>query len=208
MTVELEQTDQEQVEALQRWWRENWLSLLGGLALGLAGIVGWQYYGESRLEKAEAASVAYEDVKTKLAMKRLDEAKAAIATLESEHAGSPYVLQSRLNLAAVQADTGDWAGAEQTLRNAAAAKPDAALAGLIRLRLGRALWAQGKTAEALAELDDASGAYAALAQELRGDIAAATGDTSLARKAYQAALASNADYLDGADVQRKLDALN
>ncbi len=206
--MELEQTDQEQVEALQKWWRENWLSLVGGLALGLAGILGWQYYGEASLDNAAAASVAYEDVKVKLAMKRLGEAQAAIGNMESAHKGSPYVTQARLNLAAVQADTGDWAGAEQTLRAAAAAGPDAALAGVIRLRLGRTLWAQGKTAEALSELDIQSGAYAALAQELRGDIAASTGDSELARRAYQSALASNADYLDAADVQRKLDALN
>ena len=38
--MEFEKSDQEQVEALQKWWKENWLSLLGGLVLGLGGILG------------------------------------------------------------------------------------------------------------------------------------------------------------------------
>ena len=36
--MELEKTDQEQVEELQKWWRENRLALVGGLVLGIGAL--------------------------------------------------------------------------------------------------------------------------------------------------------------------------
>ena len=44
-------TDEEQVEALKKWWRENGKSVVGGVVLGLAlvgGWRGWQYYEQTR----------------------------------------------------------------------------------------------------------------------------------------------------------------
>lgn len=206
--MELEQTEQEQVEALQKWWRENWLSLVGGLVLGLGGILGWQYWGEAQQQNAAAASESYEAIKTKIVINRLDAARADITKLADEHSGSPYVTQARLALAQAQAEGEDWAAAEQTLRTALADTDDKALAGLIRLRLARSLWAQGKADAAMSELNAEAGAYTPVYQDLKGDIALAQGDTDTARSAYEQALASDAQFIDRNAIQRKLDALN
>ncbi len=207
--MELEQTEHEQVEALQKWWRENWASIVGGLVLGLGGILGWQYYGELKLNNAAAASKAYETVKAQVSLGKLDTAGTAIAELASEHGGSPYVAQAHFALAEAQAKAGDWSAAESQLRQAIERSSDPALKELAHLRLARALWAQDQAAAALALLDAQAGpAFAPLYAELKGDIAVALEDVSLAKTAYAEALAADYDYIDRAAVQRKLDALN
>lgn len=207
--VEFEKSDQEQVEALQKWWKENWLSLLGGLVLGLGGILGWQYYGDYSDAQAATASTRYESIKAMLASEQLDAANAEIEALVVAHPKSPYVAQSQLALAQAQADSGDWAAAEASLREVIDGQADVAIEGLAILRLARALWAQDKSDQALTLLNEApENGYGPLYSDLKGDIARAAGDAAAAREAYQAALASNADFIDNNTVQQKLDALN
>lgn len=207
--MEFEKSDQEQVEALQKWWKENWLSLLAGLVLGLGGILGWQYYGQYSNAQAASASLTFESIKAMLATGQLDAASSDIESLAQAYPKSPYVAQANLALAQAQADAGDWSAAEATLRKVVDGQKDVALQGLATLRLSRALWAQGKTDEAIETLSSApDNGYAPLYSDLKGDIAAAAGDAQTAREAYEAALASNADFIDNNTVQQKLDALN
>ena len=37
------ETDEEKVEAIKGWWKENGISVVGGLALGLAAVFGWLF---------------------------------------------------------------------------------------------------------------------------------------------------------------------
>ncbi len=206
--MELEQSDQEQVEALQKWWRENWLSLVGGLVLGLGGIIGWQYYGEAKQSDAAAASMAYEALRGELEQGSLDRAEQAVLSLAQAHQGSPYVAQAYLALAQAKAKASDWVGSEAALRAVKAQKLDDALQGLSDLRLARVLWAQGKIAEAQAQLAAPVPGFEALYAELQGDLAVSQGDTDAARAAYTLALSQDADYVNRDAIQRKLDALN
>jgi predicted negative regulator of RcsB-dependent stress response len=41
--VEIYDTEEEQVEALKRWWKENGQATLAGLVLGIIVILGWNY---------------------------------------------------------------------------------------------------------------------------------------------------------------------
>ncbi len=206
--MELEQTDQEQVEALQQWWRENWLALVGGLVLGLGGILGWQYYGEYRAEQAAAASNLYETVKTQLASDQLEQAQASLASLAADHAKSPYVSQAQLALAHSQAEAGQWSDAEASLRTVLDGSDDVALKGLARLRLARVQWAQGQSDAALASLNEVhSSAYTGLYEELKGDIFHSKGDAESARTHWQAAISAQPQVVDPTAIQRKLDAL-
>jgi predicted negative regulator of RcsB-dependent stress response len=86
---------------------------------------------------------------------------------------------------------------------------DPALASLARLRLAQVLFQQNKADEALKQLDGDAGSYAALYDQLRGDIKLSQGDRAAARAAYQQALgALSADEAVSRDgLQRKLDDL-
>ena len=52
-------TDDETVEKLRLWWRENGLWILGGVALGAAVLFGWRYWTEWREQQLGLASDTY-----------------------------------------------------------------------------------------------------------------------------------------------------
>lgn len=206
--MELEQSDQEQVEVLQQWWRDNWLSLLGGLVVGLGGILGWQYYGEYKADQAANASNQYEAIKTQLSTEKLTEAQATLGDLQAAHAKSPYIAQAQLAIAQFQAEADEWAAAATSLQQVSSSTKDPAILGLAKLRLARAQWAQGQADAAMSTLGAAeSGAYAGLYAELKGDIALSSGDKDAAREHWQAALQAEPQVVDPNLIQRKLDAL-
>jgi len=47
-------TDNEREEQLRRWWSDNWAWIIGGVALGLAVLGGWQYWQRHQQQSAEA----------------------------------------------------------------------------------------------------------------------------------------------------------
>ena len=54
-------TEEEQVEALKKWWRENGKAIVGGAVLGLALVGGWQAWQSYQKGEAELASAYYEE---------------------------------------------------------------------------------------------------------------------------------------------------
>jgi len=199
--------DEAQVEQLRRWWRENWMALAGGLVLGLVGIFGWEAWQKARTSKAEHASQIYEDLK-RTSPDRQDRADELWQQLSGEFTGTPYAAQGALLLAGQAAARQDWAGAQAKLEWVAKHSDDAGLKKVARLRLARVLWQQQKPDEALAllEMPD-DDPFAALFQELRGDIQLSKGDRDAARGAYQKAMQLGPAAASRESLQRKLDDL-
>ncbi len=54
-------TEEQQVEAIKRFWKEHGTAIIVGAALGLGGLWGWRAYSEAQIENKEAASVAYQN---------------------------------------------------------------------------------------------------------------------------------------------------
>ena len=52
------ETEEQQVEAIKKWWQENGKSLIAGIVIGLGGIVGWQGWQTYQIEQAEARQTA------------------------------------------------------------------------------------------------------------------------------------------------------
>ena len=57
--MEIYSNDEQQVEALQRFLKENGLAIFAGLVIGLGGLYGFRQYQEHQLEQLEAQSTAY-----------------------------------------------------------------------------------------------------------------------------------------------------
>ena len=199
--------DEAQVEQLRRWWRENWMALAGGLGLGLAGIFGWEAWQDMRTEKSEAASQVYEDLK-KLTPAQTSQAGELARKLADDYAGTPYAAQGALYYANLAVQAADWDTARAQLDWVAKNAEDAGLKKVARLRLARVLWQQNKIDEALALLEVADDdAFAALYQELRGDLQLAKGDRAAAKAAYEKALQLGPATASREGLQRKLDDL-
>jgi len=203
-------TDNEAEEQLRRWWSENWLWILGGLALGMAVLWGWQFWQRSRVEQAQQDVAAYQSVISSLGRGQYDEAAVAAKALRDRRPTSPYADQSDLVLASAAVQERKLDEAAQHLKAVMDGAKDAELRAVARSRLARVLLEQSKYDDALALLavEDA-GSFAPLYHELRGDAYAAKGDASSSRSEYDAALAAqNASAgLDREYVELKRDAL-
>ena len=200
--------DEAQVEDLKRWWKENWVALAAGLAIGLGAIVGWEQWKNYNERKAEQASQVYEDLKKAVADGKLDEAATMATRLEKEFGDTPYAANASLQLAARYVQENKLDEAATRLKWVADHAKDDGLKQLVKLRQARVLWQQGKADEALRQLDGLGEEFAGLADELRGDIKLSQGDRAAAREAYQKAMQAAADSAANRDgLQRKLDDL-
>ena len=92
-------TDNEHEEQLRRWWSENWLWIVGGIALGLALLWGWQYWQRSKVAAAQREEAAYAAVLDSLGKNQFDQAALQAKALRDDRATSPYADQADLALA-------------------------------------------------------------------------------------------------------------
>lgn len=173
-------TEEEQVEALRKWWRESGTSILAGVVLAMAAIFGWQAWEKHRLEQRVEASAAFQQLGEawEQTVQPGGGSEAATRTflhlaqrLQEEHAGTVYAHLGSLQLARYLVDREDLEGAERNLRWVLERDAPSAIAEVARLRLAQVQFAQGDADGALATLDgDVPEALAADWAELRGDI--------------------------------------
>ncbi|MGQ0620800.1 MAG: YfgM family protein [Panacagrimonas sp.] len=180
--------EEEQLENLKRWWKENWLALATGLGIGVGAIGGWEAYRRWHDGRAETASQMYEEMKKALAESRTDEAGRIVDRLTSEFAGTPYAATASLRSAQAAVEKGDLDAASASLSWVIEHADDDAMTQLARLRKARVLFAQARHDEALATLSGDADSFLGLYEELRGDILLAKGDRPAARSAYDRAL--------------------
>jgi len=201
------ETDEEKVEAIKKWWKENGVSVVTGIAIGLGAIFGWRAWVDYRDSVGQKASAAFEQL---LASAQTGDSQSALAQsklLTDEFSSTTYATLAALVQARVELQTGNPAGARAALEQAIAGSSDPAITRIAALRLARLLVAEGDFAAAtdlLAKYDD-GGSFASAFAAVRGDIAQAQGRIADARAAYEQAIATGAPGSDR--LQLKLDNL-
>lgn len=200
--------DEEDLERLKSWWKENWVALVGGLVIGFGAIGGWEGYKAWREARSESASQMYEELRKNLEGGRADEAGVIVDRLKSEYARTPYAAVAALAAAQAAVKDGQYDAAAGHLGWVVEHARDEGLVQVARLRQARVLLAQNKPDEALATLGGEAGRFTSLAEELRGDIQLAKGDRKAARSAYEKALAAaESGATNKTLLQQKLDDL-
>lgn len=187
------QTDDEKVEELKKWWKDNGKAIIGGAIVGLALVGGWQGWQRYTQGQSELAAGYYSDFST--TVQKGDSAQAVVQgqRLIDQFADSAYADFAALELARLAYQDGDPQQARTRLQWAVDHAVDPALAQIARLRLGQLLLDQGELDAARTLLAaDTTDAFKAQFAELRGDIAVAAGDPASAATAYQDALAAGA----------------
>jgi predicted negative regulator of RcsB-dependent stress response len=201
--------DYEQSERVQKWLRQNGLSIVVGIVIGLVAIFGWQQWRKHQANHQAAASQLYLDMRTAQAAGQTDQADALTHQLMKDYADSPYALFAATDRAVqdVRANHLDKALVSLDWARTHATAP--ALKALTGLRIARVQLAQGAADKALATLDQIpAGMYTGLVQELRGDALVKLKRPDDARKAYLAAQAAlSKSELQGGDLQMKIDDL-
>lgn len=199
------QTEEEQVEALKRWWKENGTSIIAGIVIGLAGVFGWQAWGNYQDRVGKDASIAFSQLVSAEQQGDLESASKQAELLRLEYESSNYAVFAALTQAKLKLDQGDSSAARSQLEWAMAQSDNESLKLLAQLNLARILLSEGELdgAEKLAGVT--TGGFAGDFAQLRGDIAAARGDKQAALEAYTLAMTqetSNRNLL-----QMKLDDL-
>jgi predicted negative regulator of RcsB-dependent stress response len=188
--VEVYTTEEEQIAALKKWWKENWLSLFGGVLIGVGILVGGKYWIDTKNYHTESASVEYEAMIQSLARNQAEEASTRAATLLGQFADTPYAGLAALTMAKIKADKDDLVAAKSHLRWAIDNVQQQEVKTEAQIRLSRILLAEGNLDEALQQVINIQLApYKAVVEELKGDIYVAKGDAASARTAYMLALA-------------------
>lgn len=198
-------SDKEQVERMRQWWRENGWFLIGGVALGLLGLYGYNQYFAYRDRQSEEAAALYAAIKQETEDGDTEDAATRLAEMRSQFPDHVYTHQAALLLASAEIVTAPDAAAEK-LRFTMEQSDDPELAMVARLRLARVLAYRDQHQEALALLEvPEAGQFGGRIAEIRGDIHVALGETDAARTAYlQAMVAPGAELLDRSFLQMKL----
>jgi predicted negative regulator of RcsB-dependent stress response len=217
--VESYRTEEEQVEALRRWWQENGRSTIVAIILALGvgfGYQGWKNHVET---SAEGASDLYQRMLQAFSAPAVSPEQQQLAVqlaeqLKTEYDDSTYAQFASLQLARVAVGANDLDTAQAELRWVLGkADKGSDVARLAQLRLARVLAASGEPEQALTILDQGGeGPYKASYAVARGDILLSMGRSGEASESYAAALtlvsAEEGAGLDLVAVQQKLQALN
>jgi predicted negative regulator of RcsB-dependent stress response len=184
-------TEEEQVEALRRWWDENGRSTVVAIVLALGGAFGWQAWQGHNQSQRDAASDLYQAMLSQSAAGGMTDQQREVAIglaerLKAEFPDSTYAQFAALQLARGAVETDDLAQAEAELRWVlGSADPGGDVALVTQLRLARVVSAAGDGEQALKILDGVEGGtYAGAYALARGDILLAMGREEDAREAY------------------------
>ena len=193
--MEAYRTEEEQIDAVKRWWKEKGLLVLVAIALVVVGYFSWQYYEHNNDQYVDNASVLYQelqDVNGQLAEK-LDESTLLTAhrladQLKADYSNSPYAQFAALINARLYVENHELVKAEKELRWVLDHAPDKEITGITELRLARVLTAEDKPDQAIKLINKKRSPIMQVGfDELHGDILRVKGEISAARQAYEKA---------------------
>ncbi len=205
----LDLQEQEQLEALKGWWKDNRNQILGALLIvvvAMGGWRGWQYYQH---KQSYGAATLYQQFIEQLASndaKRINDAAAAVT---DKFGSTAYAERAELLAARVNEQGNDLARAKTQLQWVIDNARDASLKDVARLRLAAVLLDEKKYADALALLDAKHpDSFDGLFADLKGDVFSAQGKIDEARSSYKLAYEKiDAQSIYRSLIQMKLDAL-
>lgn len=190
-------TEEEQVAAIKGWWRENGKSTILGVAVGIAMIVGWNYWQDSQKDKAYQASALFEQLQENLIKKDVEATEKVAKRISTEYGSTGYADYSALLLAKTKVQQGDLEAASIILKQQIKSASSVELKNIARIRLIKLLQETNeyeKGLQLIAEVDQStSQGFSASYDELTGDLYVALDRLGEARTAYQSALRAGAN---------------
>jgi len=190
MAINEYETEDQQVEALKKWWKENGSSLIVGLFVGVSALFGWRYYEEQNNTHLVYASDLYMQVMQSAGTQSIDDKTMDTHNrLINEFSDTPYAALASLALAKTEYEKDNVDAAVAQLELAVKHANDEITKQIASLRLVSIYLEQEKYDDALSLLDmKHEAAYDAQYEELKGDVYNARGDIAQARIAYDKAL--------------------
>jgi len=201
--IQIDNTEEEQVEQIKKWWNSNGNQIIAGAVIGLAGIWGWNTYSDYQDKQSLNARSLY------LSYASDSNNLGAYDKLTTDFSSSSYSDQAILLMAKYLFDAGSYTqalGVIKPLIN----NPSSVIANTAALRAASIHLQLGQHDQALLILEEQSGdGFSGLIYNLMGDIYLDIGNRAEAQKYYSLAIDnvtenSNLTQL----IQIKLDDLN
>jgi len=202
------ETEDQQVEDLKKWWKENGKAVIVGAVLGFSAIFGGRMYMNHLEGQRMKASIEYERMSMALQQQQPEEVFSRGDLIVTTYPDTAYAALASLAMARLYVDKGDLAGAQHRLQWVIDHEDQQDIVHVARLRLARVLLADAQLDQALkllANVDEET--YTPVYQELLGDIYMAKQQPDQARVAYAAALAAMDETDDREILQMKIDDL-
>jgi len=201
--IQVDNTEEEQVEQIKKWWNSNGKQIIAGAVIGLAGIWGWNTYSDYQDKQSLNARGLY------LSYASDSNNLGAYDKLTTDFSSSSYSDQAILLMAKYLFDAGSYTqalGVIKPLIN----NPSSVIANTAALRVASIHLQLGQHDQALSILEGQSeGGFSGLIYNLMGDIYLDLGNRAEAQNYYSLAIDnvtenSNLSQL----IQIKLDDLN
>jgi predicted negative regulator of RcsB-dependent stress response len=186
--VDVYQTEEQQVEAIKGFWKENGTAVIAGLVLGFAGFIGFNYYKDAQLANEVETSDSYQAV-MESAGKDEQLFSTSANKFITENKDSSYASLTAFALAKEAATHKDWPQVAKHLTTAIESATNQGIKAIASVRLARVQIQLEQYTEALATISvTLPESFKGAVEETKGDAYFKQGKTELARNAYQAAL--------------------
>ncbi len=204
----LDLQEQEQLDTLKSWWKDNGNWVVGIVliaTMAMAGVRGWQYYQNKQMTEAATLYQQFVEQLSSNDAKRVNDAAAAVM---DKYARTAYAPRAALIAAQVNENAKEPLRAKTQLQWVIEHASEEGLKSVASLRMASILLDEKDYAGAMKLLDAKHAAsFDALYADLKGDIFNAQGKAADARAAYKQAF----DKFDEKSsyrnlVQMKLDA--
>jgi predicted negative regulator of RcsB-dependent stress response len=197
----LDLQEQEQLEGLKAWWKDNGNWVLGVTlfaVIAVGGWRGWQYYQAKQTNEAATLFEQFAEQLQTSDVKRINDSAAAVM---DKYSGTIYAARAALTAAQVNEHSKAIPQAKTQLQWVLAHASEPTLKDVAHLRLASILLDEKNYADALKQLDVTHpAAFDGLYADLKGDVLSAQGKNDEARTAYQLAY----DKTDAKNTYRQL----
>lgn len=183
------QTEEQQVEALKSWWKENGRSIIIGVVVGVSAIMGWKAWQNQIHTQAEQASNIYEQLLAANENKEGDAVTKLGQQLVDGYADTAYAEYAALFLVKQSVLSGEMEQAKAQLNALINQSKQQDIVHLARIRLAQLQLDENNPAgvvQLLSPID--AGSFTALYEALLGDAYVAMDEKEKARQAYRKAL--------------------
>ena len=188
--MEVYTTENEQIDAIKRFFVNNGKALVIGLVVGVGAIIGWNYWQSHQANRLQESAQAFEQITSQLQTG----SKQALLAGErfANETKNIYGILTNIKLAKIAVEKNDITGAEKALLNALATAQLDDLKDLINVRLARVQLVFNKIDQALMTLTQVQNkGWSAIVEDIRGDGLLKKGDIAGARAAYSKGIESS-----------------
>ncbi|WP_187487370.1 tetratricopeptide repeat protein [Duffyella gerundensis] len=189
--MEVYNNENEQVDALRRFFANNGKALAVGVIIGIGALAGWRYWTGHQVSNSAEISANYQKVTQAMQGDR-PQTLEAVAKFASEN-NNTYGALAALDLAKQYVDQQQLDQAASQLQTGLKATKDENLQAVLNLRLARVQLQQKQAEAALKTLDAVKGeGWSAIIADIRGEALLSKGDKQGARDAWSKGIASDA----------------